>query len=258
MSKTLYKAFGSDIGKAFQDGTHHNAYGSYELAQCVLLGIQQNKLDLAKSIKDEWKAFDPAHPDPIASLKIPPQPQILNNAAPRKLIHVTHPKISPFSGGPEGRAFLLFTLITTSAPASPVTITDKGQDYILSNSTLTARIDKHSGTLFSLTFNSIETLAGVAYWSHSAASPQTIDSITIDPTKNNGQRGEVSIKGNCQGKPVGGGPGGSAIADIEIRYTLAAGDSGIYTYSIWTHKPDYPTTSVGEARFCAKAQRLRF
>jgi rhamnogalacturonan endolyase len=152
-----------------------------------------------------------------------------------------------------GALFLLFTIITTKiTTASPVTITEKGQDFILSNNTLTARIDKHSGTLFSLTFNGTETLAGIAYWSHSAASPQTVDSITIDPTKNNGQRGEVSIKGNCQGKPVGGGPGGSAIADIEIRYTLAAGDSGIYTYSIWTHKPDYPATSVGEARFCAK------
>ena len=75
MSKTLYKAFGSDIGKAFQDGTHHNAYGSYELAQCVLLGIQQNKLDLPKSIKGDWKGFDPAHPDAITSLKIPPSPK---------------------------------------------------------------------------------------------------------------------------------------------------------------------------------------
>jgi lysophospholipase L1-like esterase len=75
MSKVLYKAFGSDIGKAFQDGTHHNAYGSYELAQCVLLGIQQNKLDLAKYIVDDWKGFDPAHPDAIDSLKIPPSPK---------------------------------------------------------------------------------------------------------------------------------------------------------------------------------------
>jgi lysophospholipase L1-like esterase len=75
MSKVLYKAFGSDIGKAFQDGTHHNAYGSYELAQCILLGIQQNKLDLAKSIITDWKTFDPTHPDAIASLKIPPSPK---------------------------------------------------------------------------------------------------------------------------------------------------------------------------------------
>jgi rhamnogalacturonan endolyase len=154
-----------------------------------------------------------------------------------------------------GALSLLIALAITplaSAANHPVTITDQNQSYTLSNGILTAKIDKHSGVLSSLTYNNIETIAGQAYWSHSAASPQTVDSITIDPRTNNGQRGEISIQGHCHGQLVGAGPGGSAIADIEIRYTLAAGDSGIYTYSIWTHKPDYPSTSIGEARYCAK------
>ncbi len=72
MSKTLYEAIGpADLGKAFQDGTHHNAYGSYELAKCIVQGIQDDKLDLAKYIAPDWKGFDPAHPDPIESIKIP-------------------------------------------------------------------------------------------------------------------------------------------------------------------------------------------
>jgi hypothetical protein len=51
MSKTLYEAIGpANLSKAFVDGTHHNAYGSYELAKCVVLGIQQNKLDLSGSV----------------------------------------------------------------------------------------------------------------------------------------------------------------------------------------------------------------
>jgi rhamnogalacturonan endolyase len=41
-------------------------------------------------------------------------------------------------------------------------------------------------------------------------------------------------------------------ADIEIRYALGRGDSGLYTYSVFSHKTNYPATSVGEARFCAK------
>ena len=51
---------------------------------------------------------------------------------------------------------------------------------------------------------------------------------------------------------MGSGPGGSVIADIEIRYALGRGDSGVYTYCIFSHPTNYPATSVGEARFCAK------
>src|SRR5439155_24135023 len=90
------------------------------------------------------------------------------------------------------------------------------------------------------------------YWSHAATAPKMVQAVTIDPKSNGGERGEVSIKGICDGRPLGSGPGGSAVADIEIRYALGRGDSGVYTYSIWTHKPEYPATSVGEARFAAK------
>jgi lysophospholipase L1-like esterase len=75
MSKTLYEAIGRDnIGKAFVDGTHHNAYGSYELAKCVAEGIRQNKLEVAKFLMDDVPAFDPAKPDSIADFNIPPSP----------------------------------------------------------------------------------------------------------------------------------------------------------------------------------------
>ena len=42
------------------------------------------------------------------------------------------------------------------------------------------------------------------------------------------------------------------VADIEIRYALVRDDSGIYTYSIFEHPPEYPATALGEGRFCAK------
>jgi lysophospholipase L1-like esterase len=72
VSKTVYKALGADLGKAFQDGTHHNNYGSYELAKCVVEGIRQNKLDLARFIADDVPAFDPSKPDPVASFEMAP------------------------------------------------------------------------------------------------------------------------------------------------------------------------------------------
>ncbi len=71
MSKVLYKSLGADLGKAFQDGTHHNNYGSYELAKCVVEGIRQNHLPLDKFIAEDVGLFDPAHPDPVASFSIP-------------------------------------------------------------------------------------------------------------------------------------------------------------------------------------------
>ena len=90
------------------------------------------------------------------------------------------------------------------------------------------------------------------YWSHNTARGQQEIRITIDPTANGGERGEISIKGIADGNQMGSGPGGSVIADIEIRYALARGDSGLYTYSILSHPTNYPGTSLGEARFCLK------
>jgi lysophospholipase L1-like esterase len=81
MSKTLYEAIGpANLSKAFVDGTHHDAYGSYELAKCVVQGIRDDKLDLAKFIVDDFKPFDPAHPDPISSVRVPPSPKVSTTA----------------------------------------------------------------------------------------------------------------------------------------------------------------------------------
>lgn len=75
MSKILYKALGTNLNKAFQDGTHHTNYGSYLLAKCVVEGIRQNKLDLAKYIVDDFQGFDPAYPDSFDSVQIQLSPE---------------------------------------------------------------------------------------------------------------------------------------------------------------------------------------
>ncbi len=154
-----------------------------------------------------------------------------------------------------------FALIATAvARADPVTLTDADDTYTLSNGILAVRINQHSGGIRSLSFNGLPMLSGDGgidsrdggFWSHSAASPDTGHAVTIDPKSTDGQRAEVSISGHCGGQPAGAGPGGSAIADIECRYAMAAGDSALHLYTIWHHKADYPATNVGEARFCAK------
>jgi rhamnogalacturonan endolyase len=152
----------------------------------------------------------------------------------------------------------LATIFSTTVRAAdaPVTVNDEGATFALSNGIITAKVSKRSGGLTSLLYNKTEILSGgnhdSGYWSHAATSPQMLQRVTIDPKNNDGLRGEVSIKGICGGNRMGSGPGGSAIADIEIRYTLARGDSGLYTYCIFDHPADYAATAIGEARFCAK------
>jgi hypothetical protein len=81
MSRVLYRALGEQLDQAFKDGTHHNNYGSYELARCVVEGIKANRLGLAKSIVDDVLPFDPAHPDPITKFAVPPSPSLASEKA---------------------------------------------------------------------------------------------------------------------------------------------------------------------------------
>src|SRR5690348_7788788 len=82
------------------------------------------------------------------------------------------------------------------ASAADVTLIEADNSYILENGILTGRVDKRSGKLESLKYNGLEMLDRQGgYWSHSAASPNVVASITIDPKSNSGERAEVSIKG---------------------------------------------------------------
>ena len=74
MSRLLYEGLGENLDAAFQDGTHHNNFGSYELAKCVVEGIRKAKLPLASMIADDVKPFDPAHPDSPADFRYAASP----------------------------------------------------------------------------------------------------------------------------------------------------------------------------------------
>ena len=58
------------------DNTHHDNYGAYELAKCIVQGMTDAKLDIAKYVVDDFKAFDPAHPDLVEGFDVPPSPVI--------------------------------------------------------------------------------------------------------------------------------------------------------------------------------------
>ena len=153
-------------------------------------------------------------------------------------------------------AFVLLPLVLQAGSPDPVRISADDASFTLGNGLVTARIARRSGDLLSLEYKHLEMLDTSGrqggYWSHNAARGQPVTRITIDPQTNGGERGEVSVEGVAHGNALGSGPGGGVIADIEIRYALGRGDSGIYTYSIFSHPTNYPATSVGEARFCLK------
>ena len=77
-SKLLYEAWGPDLSKqafAPNDNTHHNNYGSYELAKCIVNGIKNGKIGLASYLVRDVAAFDPTRPDPLESFAVPPSPK---------------------------------------------------------------------------------------------------------------------------------------------------------------------------------------
>lgn len=76
MSKVLYEALGTEGSTAaFVDGTHHNAYGAYQMARCIAEGIKSEAPDLSKHLAADMPTYDPAHPDSPETFKIPASPQ---------------------------------------------------------------------------------------------------------------------------------------------------------------------------------------
>lgn len=165
-------------------------------------------------------------------------------------------------------ATVAFASPLLGADTQPVTLSQDDRSFTLSNGTITAKVSKNVGDLTSMTFNGIETMyvpgqAGRAggghpwgYWEQTPGrNTRNVNSVTIDPATNGGARGEVSVKGfftNNGGQLGQGAPGGGATCDIELRYCLGRGESGIYTTAIYTHDADTPAGGIGESRWGAK------
>ena len=80
MSKILFEALGPEgtlqafvhypahtfpgQDEELKDDTHFNEYGAYELARCVVKGIQQSNLALKKYLRKDVGHLEPAKPDP--------------------------------------------------------------------------------------------------------------------------------------------------------------------------------------------------
>jgi rhamnogalacturonan endolyase len=141
--------------------------------------------------------------------------------------------------------------------SAAVTVIDNGASWTLDNGIVKATIRKGSGSMASLVYHGIEMMGGNGgYWEQTPQdAPQLTNTITIDPATNSGARAEVSIKGVTGGATMlgRGAPGGGTYDDMEIRYALGRGDSGIYVYAIFTHPPNYRASGVGsESRYITR------
>ena len=122
--------------------------------------------------------------------------------------------------------------------------------FTLANSQVTARIDKRTGGLTSLRFQGVETLDAASgkaggYWSFDGGGSLDVSSegrVVLDPAKSGGERAIVS----CRFAPRG------LAVDVDMRFALGRDDSGLYVYSIWSHKPGQPAFRLAEARYTLK------
>ncbi len=95
MSKTLFETLGPEGSikafmhypanafanqpKAIDDDTHFNSYGAYELARCIVHGIRESNLPIAKLLDPAVPDFNPAHPDPQTEFNLPATPILLKS-----------------------------------------------------------------------------------------------------------------------------------------------------------------------------------
>jgi len=154
-------------------------------------------------------------------------------------------------------------VVAKPAVNASVAVTDDGRTWTLDNGIVKAVIDKRNGAMNSLIYRGMDTMGHdqgqSGYWeqdpSTAAATGGLTDSITIDPAKNGGARAEVSVKGVTGGQfqLTPGAPGGGTYCDMEIRYAMGRGESGVYVYAIFTHPASYRAGGVGsESRYITK------
>ncbi len=146
-------------------------------------------------------------------------------------------------------------VVAKTRTETPVTVTDNGDFWTLDNGIVRATINKSSGRLTSLDYHGMNTMGGGGDWEETPQdAPQLTDTVTIDPASNGGERAEVAIKGVTGGTVMltPSAPGGGTYCNIEIRYALGRGESGIYTYAIFSHPTNYAAMGVSESRYITR------
>ena len=156
------------------------------------------------------------------------------------------------------KIILTFVLLTACVgfgmaqnPQGAASVTDDGENFVLANGIVTAKVEKQSGSLTSLKYKGLELLGAGAgrsngYWSLPGTQLDFGKKHSASIRQNSAERVTVSCKF------VYDGDAKSVPADVELIYSLGRRDSAIYLRANWDHKPDYPKLTFPVGRFAAK------
>src|SRR5205823_1653914 len=140
--------------------------------------------------------------------------------------------------------FLSMNIVFTAAgiQAAGVTMQDNGGSVVLGNSIVSVEISKKDGNVVSLEYQKKPLLAQPAYLDWHTDKDNHIGngefSIRADPTTNGGEMAEVVIIRKYPGS-------GDSAYDIALHHVLRRGDSGFYSYAVFSHSTSYPRTGLG-------------
>jgi rhamnogalacturonan endolyase len=142
--------------------------------------------------------------------------------------------------------------------AAPVVVSEDADTATLANGIVSATVKKASGNLLSLRFRGTELLSrGGGYWNIYGNVPGQAKNteqkpvpsafrISRNPAQNGGALGEIILQFPYRDQA------NTVPLDIEIRYTLRRGDSGLYGWTIADHDPRYPPFNVEVSTMCLK------
>lgn len=79
MSIELYETLGLEraplaFSKGGKDATHHNNYGAYQIAKCVVQSVIDMDLPLSDAVVDDFGSYDPTKPDDVDTFDLSPSP----------------------------------------------------------------------------------------------------------------------------------------------------------------------------------------
>jgi rhamnogalacturonan endolyase len=142
-------------------------------------------------------------------------------------------------------------------PLPPVTSRSDADTATLANGIVAFTVKKANGNLVSLQYRGLELLSrGGGYWNIYGSTPgqantqekgaPSVFTLSQNPAENGGDTGEITLRFPYQGQPK------AVPLDIEIRYTLRRGDSGVYGWTIADHLPAYPPFNIEVSTVCLK------
>ncbi|MCJ8163892.1 polysaccharide lyase family protein [Pontibacter sp. E15-1] len=129
-------------------------------------------------------------------------------------------------------------------------IREYANEVVLSNGVLTARIDKATSNITSLKLNDVEQLnvlgdrrKGTYYDFQTSYGFETMYNCVYSVKVENENMVDISFK-----RTYNPATGQVTPADADIHYVLHKNDTGLYSYSILEHKPEYPAFDLGSWR----------